>query len=59
VSLGTPRTAGIDPAGVVYAATAADITDVIADGRRIVAGGRHLRVDAGAELAKEIGGLWA
>jgi formiminoglutamate deiminase len=59
VSLGTPRTAGIDPAGVVYAATAADITDVIADGRRIVAGGRHLRVDAGADLAKEIGGLWA
>jgi formiminoglutamate deiminase len=59
VDLGTPRTAGIDPAGVVYAATAADITDVIADGRRIVAGGRHLRVDAGAELAASIGGLWA
>jgi formiminoglutamate deiminase len=59
VGLRTPRTAGIDPSGVVYAATAADITDVIVDGRRIVAGGRHLRIDAGAELAAAIGGLWA
>lgn len=58
VALGTPRTAGIDPSGVVYAATAADITDVIADGRRIVAGGRHLRIDAGRELAAAIKGLW-
>jgi formiminoglutamate deiminase len=59
VGLGTPRTAGIDPSGVVYAATGADITDVIADGRRIVAGGRHLRIDAGAELRAAIEGLWS
>lgn len=59
VGLGTARTAGIDPSGVVYAATGADITDVIADGRRIVAGGRHLRIDAGAELRAAIEGLWS
>jgi formiminoglutamate deiminase len=59
VGLDSPRTAGIDPSGVVYAATAADITDVVADGRRIVADGRHLRIDAGAELAAEIKRLWA
>ncbi|MFC3491191.1 formimidoylglutamate deiminase [Glycomyces rhizosphaerae] len=58
VGLRTPRTAGIDPSGVVYAATAADITDVIVDGRRIVAGGRHLRIDAGAALASSIKELW-
>jgi formiminoglutamate deiminase len=58
VGLGSARTAGIDPSGVVYAATAADVTEVIADGRRIVAGGRHLRIDAGRELAAAIGELW-
>jgi formiminoglutamate deiminase len=58
VGLRSARTAGIDPSGVVYAATAADITEVIADGRRIVASGRHLRIDAGRELAAAIGELW-
>nr|WP_255671720.1 formimidoylglutamate deiminase [Glycomyces amatae] len=58
VSLSTPRTAGIDPSGVVYAATAADVTDVVADGRRIVKDGRHTAIDAAAELTAAIGGLW-
>ncbi|HEX2144909.1 MAG TPA: formimidoylglutamate deiminase [Glycomyces sp.] len=59
VGLGTPRTAGIDPSGVVYAATAADITDVVAGGRRIVADGRHLGIDTGAALTAAIEELWA
>jgi formiminoglutamate deiminase len=45
------RTAGVDPAGLVYAATAADVTHVIADGRLIVADGRHLSIDVPRELA--------
>ncbi|WP_081913451.1 formimidoylglutamate deiminase [Glycomyces sp. NRRL B-16210] len=57
-ALDTPRTAGIDPSGIGYAATAADITDVIADGRRIVHRGRHATIDAGAELAAAIEELW-
>ncbi|THV28715.1 formimidoylglutamate deiminase [Glycomyces paridis] len=59
VALRSPRTAGADPSGIVYAATAADITDVVCDGRRIVAEGRHASIDAGAELALAIGELWA
>lgn len=45
VRLDSVRTAGSGPdtaaETVVFAATAADITDVVASGRRIVAGGRH------------------
>ncbi|MEU6858969.1 formimidoylglutamate deiminase [Glycomyces sp. NPDC046736] len=53
-SLGTPRTAGIAPSGIVYAATASDLTDVIVDGRHIVQHGRHRYIDAGAELRAAI-----
>jgi formiminoglutamate deiminase len=59
VALETPRTAGVDPSAVVYAATAEDITDVLADGHRIVADGGHLRITVGAELAEAITELWA
>ena len=45
------RTAGVGPAGLVYAATAADVTHVIADGRMIVADGRHVSIDVPRELA--------
>nr|MDQ2728846.1 amidohydrolase family protein [Actinomycetota bacterium] len=49
VSLDTPRLAGADPAqlvaAVIYAATAADITDVVASGRHVVVSGRHTAVD--------------
>ena len=47
----SPRTAGVDPAGLIYAATAADVTHVIADGRLIVADGRHVAIDVPRELA--------
>lgn len=59
VALDTPRTAGIEPDGIVYAASAADVTDVVADGRRIVEDGRHTAVDAAAELAAAIEEVWA
>ncbi|GAA2303111.1 formimidoylglutamate deiminase [Glycomyces scopariae] len=58
VALDTPRTAGARPDGVLYAATAADVTDVVADGRHIVHEGRHRYIDAGAELREAIGELW-
>jgi formiminoglutamate deiminase len=45
VRLDSVRTAGVDPAGAVFAATAADVTHVIADGRTIVADGRHVSID--------------
>ena len=51
VALDSPRTAGVDPAGIVFAATAADVTGVIADGQPIVVDGRHLRVDVAAGLS--------
>ncbi|WP_229073133.1 formimidoylglutamate deiminase [Actinoplanes sp. DH11] len=50
VSLDSVRTAGTDPAGLVFAATAADVTDVIVDGRRVVTGGRHRSMDVAAAL---------
>ncbi|GAB3221836.1 formimidoylglutamate deiminase [Glycomyces halotolerans] len=59
VALDSPRTAGIAPEGLLHAATAADVTDVIVDGRRVVAEGRHTAVDVPAELAAAIEELWA
>ncbi|MFF5233982.1 formimidoylglutamate deiminase [Dactylosporangium sp. NPDC000521] len=51
VSLTSPRTAGCDPAAVMFAATAADVRHVVADGRVIVRDGTHLAVpDVGAAL---------
>jgi cytosine/adenosine deaminase-related metal-dependent hydrolase len=50
VSLDSVRTAGVDPAGAVFAATAADVTDVVVDGRIVVAGGRHTGFDVPAAL---------
>ncbi|WP_033346569.1 formimidoylglutamate deiminase [Catenuloplanes japonicus] len=54
VTLDSPRTAGIDPAGLIFAATAADVTDVVVDGARIVQDGRHLRIDVARELREAI-----
>jgi formiminoglutamate deiminase len=54
VSLDTVRTAGVDPAGAVFAATAADVTDVVVDGRLVVAGGRHTAFDVPAALRDAI-----
>jgi formiminoglutamate deiminase len=54
VSLDSARTAGVDPAGAVFAATAADVTHVVADGRLIVADGRHTGFDVPAALRDAI-----
>jgi cytosine/adenosine deaminase-related metal-dependent hydrolase len=54
VDLGSVRTAGIDPGQAVYAATAADVTQVVVDGRHIVAEGRHLGFDVAAALTEAI-----
>jgi formiminoglutamate deiminase len=57
--LDSPRLAGAGRdhllAAVVFAATAADVTDLVVGGRRVVAGGRHLLVaDVPAALARSI-----
>jgi formiminoglutamate deiminase len=54
VPLDSVRTAGADPEGLVYAATAADITDVIVDGRVVVADGRHAGFDVPGALRKAL-----
>lgn len=54
ISLDSPRTAGIDPEGVLFAASAADITHVVADGREIVTDGRHATIDVPRELREAI-----
>lgn len=60
VDLGSIRTAG-GPASAetaVFAATAADVTDVVVDGRVVVAGRRHARIAAPAhDLADAITAL--
>ncbi|WP_306206291.1 formimidoylglutamate deiminase [Actinoplanes sp. RD1] len=50
ITLDSVRTAGADPTGIVFAATGADVTDVIADGRHIVKDGRHTTLDVPAAL---------
>lgn len=62
VSLGSVRTAGTASdhalAAVVFAASAADVTDVIVAGERIVAGGHHRSIDVAAELSAAIRRVW-
>ncbi len=50
VALDTVRTAGARPEQAVFAATAADVTDVIVDGRHVVTEGRHTGFDVPAAL---------
>ncbi|MEU1845013.1 formimidoylglutamate deiminase [Micromonospora sediminicola] len=54
VRLDSARTAGVPPVGVFFAATAADVTHVVVDGRTVVADGRHLTVDVPTELRDSI-----
>ncbi|GLY01261.1 formimidoylglutamate deiminase [Actinoplanes sp. NBRC 101535] len=54
VALDSVRTAGTDPGGILFAATAADVTDVIVDGRPVVTGGRHRTIDVPAALHNAI-----
>ena len=57
VSAGTPRLAGTAPESwvpaLVFAATAADVTDVVVGGRHIVRDGRHLLVADVAEALSD------
>jgi formiminoglutamate deiminase len=48
VDLGSVRTAGIIPEQVVFAASAADVTDVVVGGRHVVREGRHAELDVPA-----------
>jgi formiminoglutamate deiminase len=57
IKLDTPRTAGIDPGQVVFAATAADVGSVVVAGRSVVRGGRHILGDVGAMLTDAIASL--
>ncbi|MFJ6195461.1 formimidoylglutamate deiminase [Micromonospora sp. NPDC092111] len=54
VRLDSPRTAGVPPVGVFFAATAADVVHVVVDGRQVVRDGRHVSVDVPAELRASI-----
>jgi formiminoglutamate deiminase len=54
VRLDSPRTAGTAPDRMVYSATAADVTDVVVAGERVVEGGRHRLGDVGDLLARAI-----
>jgi formiminoglutamate deiminase len=61
VATDSVRTAGTGagPESVVFAATAADVTNVVSGGVPIVAGGIHQRLpDVAGELAAAIGALW-
>lgn len=52
------RTAGVDPAQLLFAATAADVDTVYVDGQRIVHEGRHRLGDVGRLLNEAIRPLW-
>ena len=62
VSLTSVRTSGTTAdhalAAVVFAATAADVTDVVVAGERLVVGGRHRSIDVAAELDAAVRALW-
>ncbi|HCT76705.1 MAG TPA: formimidoylglutamate deiminase [Micromonosporaceae bacterium] len=58
VSLGSPRTAGVDPRGILFAASPADITHVMVDGRPIVRDGEHAFIDVPHELREAICALF-
>ena len=50
----SPRTAGLRPDQLLYAATAADVTDVVVAGEQVVAAGQHRLGDVGRLLAESI-----
>lgn len=54
VRLDSVRTAGADPAGLVFAAGAADVTDVVIDGRRVVRDGAHVLGDVARLLTDAV-----
>jgi len=58
VRLDSARTAGSDPAQVLFSATAADVDTVLVDGRLIVKEGRHRLGDIGRALQAAVEPLW-
>jgi len=54
VRLDTPRTAGCPPDHVLYAATSADVSDVVVHGEHVVAEGQHRLGDVGRLLTDAI-----
>lgn len=58
VRLDSPRTAGIEPYGVLFAAAPPDITQVMVDGRIIVRDGEHAFIDVPGELSEAICALF-
>ncbi|MFR9752496.1 formimidoylglutamate deiminase [Nocardia sp. 004] len=55
----SPRTAGSDGPGILYAATTSDVIDVMVAGRWVVRDGVHRTVpEVARTLAREIGVLW-
>jgi formiminoglutamate deiminase len=58
IRLDTVRTAGVDPAQILFAATAADIDSVWVDGAPVVSGGTHRLGDVAGLLADAIGGIY-
>ena len=54
VRLDTVRTAGVDPAQVVLAATAADVDTVVVSGEPVVTGGAHRLGDVGRLLQRAV-----
>jgi len=53
------RTAGTDGPGILFAATGADVTDVMVAGRWRVRDGEHIGIpDVAGALSTEIGALW-
>jgi cytosine/adenosine deaminase-related metal-dependent hydrolase len=58
VRLDSPRTAGADPAQVLFAATAGDVDTVLVDGREVVTGGQHVLGDVGTLLNDAIEAAW-
>ncbi|WP_232660396.1 formimidoylglutamate deiminase [Pseudonocardia sp. TRM90224] len=54
----TVRTAGSDPAQILFSATAADVDTVITGGEIVVSGGQHRLGDIGRLLADAIIPLW-
>jgi len=59
VRLDSPRTAGCGGEGVLYAATSADVTDVVVGGDRVVRDGAHRLGDVGAMLDHAIAAVRA
>jgi formiminoglutamate deiminase len=59
IDLGTVRTAGSDPAAIVFSATAADVREVVCGGRHVVRDGTHQSVDVAAELTRAIAAVTA